>query len=147
MCSQAKLAEDYLNQYRDVMESAQTNEEKHALIWCIHNLVPLNQFASEKLNIIFYEDLCTQPESVVPGIFASIGEAYQDSLYKRMARPSSATTHSSAVMHGEDRVARWKKKLSTLQFDNILSVVDAFGLGYLYSDSVLPERRMPSLNQ
>src|SRR5690606_27560775 len=46
---QEQLVTDFLRPYLALIEGAQTDEEKHAIIWCIHYLVPLQQFAAGEL--------------------------------------------------------------------------------------------------
>jgi hypothetical protein len=45
---------------------------------------------------------------------------------------------TSAIVAGVDKVSHWRKKLSPSQIDNILRVVDEFGLSHLYGSSVMP---------
>ncbi len=136
--SQPQLVEDYLSPYWDLICSAQTVEEKHGVIWSVSNLVPLKQFNANEFKVVFYEDLCTQPEVALPGIFDAIGHQYSGRLVANSNRPSQTTRHASAVVTGTDKLEHWKKKLSRSQIDNILRVVQAFDLSHLYGDSTLP---------
>ena len=136
--SQPQLVEDYLGPYMNLIRSAKNSEEKHAVIWSISNLVPLKQFRSGELKVVYYEDLCTQPEMELPGIFEAIGCQYSGSLITSSNQPSQTTRRASAVVTGTNKIGNWKKKLSPTQIDNILQVVQAFGLGHLYGESALP---------
>jgi sulfotransferase family protein len=136
--SQPQLVEDYLGPYMNLIRSAKNSEEKHAVIWSISNLVPLKQFRSGELKVVYYEDLCTQPEMELPGIFEAIGCQYSGSLITSSTQPSQTTRRASAVVTGTNKIGNWKKKLSPTQIDNILQVVQAFGLGHLYGESALP---------
>lgn len=138
---QPHLVTDHLAPYMDLIRNAGTDEEKHAIIWSVSNLVPLQQFEPGELKIVYYEDLCTQPEIELPAIFAAIGENYTRSIIDIINQPSQTTRETSAVVTGKDKTSNWQKKLSTGQITNILRVVRAFGLGYLYDDSVLPLRK------
>jgi hypothetical protein len=137
--SQSQLVEDYLGPYLDLIRNAVNNEEKHAVIWSVSNLVPLKQFNSNQLKVVYYENLCTQPEIELPGIFEAIG--YHSSNRTPVTdsnQPSQTTRRDSAVVTGTNKIDFWKAKLSPSQIDNILRVVQAFGLGHLYGDSTLP---------
>jgi hypothetical protein len=136
--SQPQLVEDYLGPYLDLIRSAGNSEEKHAIIWSVSNLVPLKQFNSNELKVVYYENLCTQPEIELPGIFEAIGYQYSAPLVTGSNQPSQTTRRASAVVTGTNKTENWKKKLSRSQIDNILQVVQAFGLGHLYGDSTLP---------
>jgi hypothetical protein len=135
--SQDTLVEDFLVDKFDLIANANSPEEKHALIWCISNLVPLTHFSPGELNIIHYENLCLQPEIEIPRIFQIIGLDYDEMIFSSLDNPSRTVTRDSAVMHGLDRITQWKSKLSPQQIHNILSVVESFELDYLYGDSYL----------
>lgn len=136
--SQPKLVDDFLADKTDVIRQVKTVEGKHALIWCISHLVPIKQFRSKGLTVVFYENLCTCPESEIPKIFQAIGHNYDNAVFGLMSKPSMTSSHTSAVVTGEDKIARWKEKLSSKQIDSILSVVRHFGLDYIYGDSSIP---------
>jgi hypothetical protein len=137
--SQPKLVDDFLADKMEVISRARTAEEKHAIIWCISNLVPLRQFPAAKLAVIFYESLCMQPEREVPKMFQAIGHKYDEAVFALAQRPSTTTARTSAIVTGEDRVIRWKRELSPQQISNILSVVEDFELDYIYGDSPTPQ--------
>lgn len=136
--SQPKLIEDFLADKIEVVKRAETDEEKHAIVWCISNLVPIKQFSAARLNVVFYENLCKQPEQEIPRIFQAIRQEYDDSVFENIDKPSTTTTRSSAVVTGEDRLTRWKRELSPQQISNVLHVVENFELGHVYGDSVTP---------
>jgi hypothetical protein len=136
--SQSDLMVDYLCAHLEFIRNAKTEEEKHAIIWSISNLVPLKQFQPGELKIIYYEHLCTQPEIVLPAIFTSMGQRYETTAMDKINRPSQTARETSAVVNGKDQLSRWKQKLTGLQIDNILRVVEKFGLNDTYNDSLLP---------
>jgi hypothetical protein len=138
--AQPDLVADHLADKLEVIASATTPEQKHAVVWCVRNLVPLRQFTAGELPIIFYENLCTQPEIEIPRVFQSIGQPHDQSLFRLLDRPAPTATGDSAVMRlrGHHKLARWQSQLSPRQVDGILSIVEAFGLDYLYGDSLVP---------
>ena len=136
--SQPKLIDDFLVDKLEVIRRATTIEEKHAIIWCVSNLVPIRQFRSRGLTVVFYEHLCVQPEVEVRRMFGTIDQVYDGSIFRSVIRPSATSRHTSAIVTGEDKVMRWKQVLSTEQIDNILRVVRDFGLDYIYGDSAAP---------
>jgi hypothetical protein len=143
--AQEKLIEDYLRDRMDDIRGAQREEEKHAIVWCVSNLVPLAQFGPDELDVFFYERLCTQPEPEIQRMVRILAEAHFEVEEARLGKalrridiPSGTSLKSSAVMTGEDLVGRWREHLSQSQIANILAVVDAFGLSHLYGDSMWP---------
>jgi hypothetical protein len=133
--SQPDLMQDFLAPYIDLIKGVKTDEEKHAVIWSVSNLVPLRQFGPGELKIVRYEHLCTQPETELSSIFKFLGVRSDVSSTAKINRPSQTSRQTSAVVTGTDRIKTWKKKLSSRQIDSILRVVDAFGLGDLYGSS------------
>lgn len=135
---QPDLVSDYLANHLDLIKNSSSEEEKHAIIWSISNLVPLKQFKPGEIKIVHYENLCTQPEIELPVIFKTLGQRYEPSVIKQSSRPSMTTRMTSAVVTGNNKIARWTNSLGSAQIKNILSVVKAFDLDYLYGDSLVP---------
>lgn len=136
--SQPELIQDFLGDRLDSIRHARSDEARHALVWCITNLVPLAQFAPHELTIVYYERLCAYPELEVPNLFHAIGHAYRRSALVQVNIPSRATTHASAIMRAEDKLTRWRRELSARQIRTILSVVRDFGLDDLYGEALMP---------
>lgn len=129
--SQPKLIDDYLADKMEIVRRAKTIEEKHAIVWCISILVPIRQFPSHQLNVIFYENLCAQPEQEIPRIFQAIGHEYHGTVFASAKLPSATTIRTSAIVTGENKVTRWKRELTPTQIRSILSIVEDFELGYV----------------
>ena len=138
LLSQPQLVEDYLGPYLDLIRSAESSEEKHAVIWSVSNIVPLKQFNSNEMKVVYYENLCMHPEAELQGIFETIGYQFSSPLVHTIHKPSQTTRAGSAVANGTDKIGNWKQTLSHSQIDNILRVVDEFGLSHLYGDSSMP---------
>jgi hypothetical protein len=138
LLAQQALVDDFLKDKMKIIKQANTVEERHAIIWCVNNLVPLKQFSSRELNIVSYERLCTQPEEELRRIFELIKLPNADLGIRYVNRPSITALPSSAVITGENKIARWQRRLSPEQIRNVLGIVRAFGLDHLYADSVMP---------
>jgi hypothetical protein len=146
LLAQSELVNDYLADKIDVIKGASSPEEKHAIVWCVNNLIPLRQFARGELNIIFYEYLCVYPEREISRVFDGIDRNYDPSILAVLDEPSMTAKRTSAVVQGGDRVSGWQAHLTTKQIEAILSVVAAFELDNLYGDSVFPLVRENSLD-
>lgn len=140
MLGQPRLVEDHLADKMRVFERAKTPEEKHALVWCVSNLVPLRQFGAGELTTVFYENLCANPAGEIERIFRHLGHPYDASVFGSLRQPSMMSAQGSAVVTGDDRIAGWQQALSPRQIQAVLGVVEAFGLGHLYGDSAVPRR-------
>jgi hypothetical protein len=138
LLAQDALQADHLAPYMDAIADARSDEEKHAVIWSINNLVPLAQFRPGELTVVSYEHLCVQPETEARRVFAAMGQAYRSPGEGQIRRPSITARASSAVVTGQDMIGRWRDHLSTGQIDRVLRVVERFGLGHLYADGPMP---------
>jgi hypothetical protein len=136
--NQQALIDDHLAPYLEIMGRAQTDVEKHAIIWCVSHLVPLRQFDPQDLTTVFYEDLCVQPQIELPRIENVVKRPFPAGTLTLLSRPSSTTIASSAILTGDNRIAHWQKSLSASEIRQILDIVAAFGLDYLYGDGLLP---------
>jgi hypothetical protein len=139
--NQAHLVRDFLAERMHAIEAAHTEEAKHAVIWCVSNLVPLVQFSGTGLMVVHYENLCARPQAEFARVFACLGADYCDSAFDRLAAPSMTSRPGSVVVTGGDRLAHWSKALSNQQVRNVLEVVERFGLSHLYGDSTMPGSR------
>lgn len=138
--SQAELIDDHLREHLPLIRNASTEEEKHAIIWSVSNLVPLRQFADTGLNVVFYEELCRHPKREISRVFGLLGKAFDPKAHQSAGRVSTTARGFSAVVRGQDPVTRWRRVLSEDQIARILEVVDRLGLGYLYGfDEPSPE--------
>jgi hypothetical protein len=140
---QPTLMEDFLNDKIDVIEKAKTEEQKHAVIWCVTNLVPIKQFPRENINIVLYENLVQFPLDEIAKIFKGLKISYNDSIFNKLKQPSLTTTHTSAILTGKGLTGHWKNDLSLRQIDNILEVVDKFGLTWIYENLKVSSTKDP----
>jgi hypothetical protein len=138
LLNQPKLVADFLGDRMEIIRSATTTAAKHAVIWSVHHLVPLQQFEPHELTVVFYEDMCLRPDTEIPRIFGAIGRDFDRTAFRAVGRPSATAQHTSAIVAGTDPVAGWTSALSTRQVEEVLTVVDAFGLGHLYGSSPTP---------
>jgi len=82
--------------------------------------------------------LILQPEIEIPRLFQAINLPYKDTIFTQAGKPSTTTVRFSAIVTGDNKITGWQKFLSPAQIRNILAVVEAFDLDYIYSDSVTP---------
>jgi hypothetical protein len=130
--NQPRLVDDHLGELLPLLRGATTDEEKHAIIWCVSNLVPLRQFTGAGLELIFYEELCRRPETEIVRVFDALGQRPGSGVFRSAYRPSTTTRGRSAVVRGGDPVTSWREHLSTDQISRIMDVVGRFGLDHLY---------------
>lgn len=125
---QPKLVKDFLEDKLEIIDKAQNDEEKHAIIWCITNYVPIQQFDGNKINIIKYENLVRSSYEEIQKIFKIIKFPVNSKTYIDINKPSFTSTHTSAILTGTNLSHSWQNELSVNQINNILGIVDKFEL-------------------
>ena len=83
--SQPKLMTDFLAPFRRIIESAVDPFERHIVMWCVENYVPLRQFRDGGLHVAFYEHLCVNPAAEAAELMRVIGEAYSDQVHRTLS--------------------------------------------------------------
>jgi len=133
---QEKLMKDYLSKFESSIRKAKKPIHKHAIMWCIENLITLNQLPNYNWTFCSYEELCINTEEEIDRIFSRLG-------LKRTARVNQAlnsfyqTRNESAVRTGKDPVSEWKNQLSKQDVADILAIVHDFEIK-IYGESPLP---------
>jgi hypothetical protein len=138
LLDQPDLVRDFLSDQGAIIKEAESIEPQHAILWSVNNLVPLVQFSPGELNVVFYENLVARPDLELPRIMGAVGVADDPSVLQQVNRPSRTASGRSAIMRDQDRLGSWKRIFSSGQIDAILRVVEKFGLGHLYDDSLMP---------
>jgi len=122
----------------DLILKATTPEEKHAAIWCVQNLVPLRQNVDRKLTIVFYEDLVSRCADELERVFGAMRLEFSRNVLRRVGTPSSTSSPSSAIRTGRDLIGGWRREIDPSQAQRVLDFVEAFGMDFLYGDSMTP---------
>lgn len=139
---QDKLFEDFLNPYLDVINNASTIYQKITCIWCIENYVALNSMKESDWVLTTYEDMVINPEIEVNKIlkYCKIDmKADEDSI---KSTSSLTVKKDSAIIEKEDPLKIWKKNLSQSEIEQILEIVKAFSLDWLYNENITPNRKV-----
>jgi hypothetical protein len=143
--NQPFLVEDYLEPYREIIEKTAGDFEKQVLIWSIIHYVDLKQLEERDIILVFYEDLCSDPEGELERIFVflygSAGERLNSpKLAERIKAPSFTSRQNSAIKMGGDLFDVWKKDLSESNIENGIEILRTFGLDRIYNRSLTPDR-------
>jgi hypothetical protein len=137
--SQKELVEDFLEPFVGEMRSAKTDFERHVFSWCIENYVPLKQLGRGEIHLIFYENLCQDPEGEVKRLFAFLGKDFDESVLQKMKNPSLFSRLGSAVLSGEGLVGGWRKHVTDAQLQRAVEILGLFGLEKVYSEEPMPD--------
>lgn len=136
--SQEELIEDYLFPVKKEIEKAKSDFEKHIFLWCIENYVPLKQFNEGEIHLVFYENLCINPEREIKKLFSFLNKKYNDGAIDNINNPSSLSRSDSAIVTGESLIDMWRKYVSKEQIIKAEEILSIFGLDKIYSRETMP---------
>ena len=139
---QPQLRDDFLQGHEDWLAKWEDRVTYLAVYWAVLNRVALSQLGSGDAHVMLYETLCTEPEAEVTALFSYLGQPMDDRVKAAIDRPSRMSRDRSAIRTGEDLVSGWQKRASAEQVERILVVVEAFGLGGLYTEEAMPNPRV-----
>jgi hypothetical protein len=135
---QEELLVDFLDPFKDRIAAAEDAFEKHIFLWCIENYVPLRQFGEGEILVVFYEDLCINPEQEIQKILAFAGMKYSSRVLGVHARPSAESRKESAIVAGTNLINSWRKGISRRQVRRAVEILRLFGLQAVYGEDDLP---------
>lgn len=135
--SQDALMGGVLNPFRSLLSQEFDEFEKHILVWCVENYVPLTLMEPGSMHVVFYEDLVRQKE--IEALFKAVGESAPHLDELEMNKPSALSRHDSSINQGEDMLRSWTKKVSDDQIEKAMKLLAEFGLDKVYNRSIHPQ--------
>lgn len=138
LMSQDELVSDHLQPFLPLVESIATDFERHVLVWCILNYVPLRQLSREDIHLTFYEELCLNPEEELRRLHSFLGRKPSPVNRQLWARPSSQSRPDSAIVQGGDLVDGWKHSVPPDLSRRAMHIISSFGLDAIYSTDSRP---------
>jgi hypothetical protein len=135
---QPELVDDFLAPLVGEIRSAETDFEKIVFRWCIENYVPLHQFQKGQIHLTFYEQLCTEPESALDGMFGFLERSYDRSIYRQLRTPSPEARGQAAILTQNNLVSSWTKDVSDDQVKRMVEILGLFGLDRIYDADPMP---------
>ena len=136
--NQPELMTDHLSPFRNTIESAKDDFEKHIILWCVENYVPLRQFAPGEVHYTLYERLCVEPEMEYERLFGFLGRALDKKHLAAVRRPSVMSQKNSAIVKGESLVDSWRKFIDPAQAQKASDLLSLFGLSAIYDARSMP---------
>jgi hypothetical protein len=139
LLSQMDLVEDFLKPFVHEIKDVQSDFEKHVLLWCIQNYVPLKQFTPGDLHIVFYENLCISPGQEIKRLFEFIHKPYDSQMLAGVSRPSLVSTRDSAIVSRKNPAESYKAKLEKPEIHRAIQLLELFGLERIYGPNPMPK--------
>jgi hypothetical protein len=142
---QPKLMADHLSPFASEIEGAATPFEKHMVAWCVETLVPFSMLYKGDVYLVFYENLCLDPEGELRKLFAYLGRPFDNSVLRRLHRPSATSRtagDASPIMRGQQVIDDWRRHISSDELYASKRITSKFGLEQLYGDSSTPDLKV-----
>lgn len=136
--AQKELVDDHLKPHTGLLNEIKDDFEKHILLWCLEYYVPLKQFQSNQILMIFYEQLCKDFPNQINRIFEFLKKEYGNEIFDKHKVPSSQVREDSAILKGKNPVNEWRKKISKGQINRAIEILKRFGLDAVYNQTDFP---------
>jgi hypothetical protein len=132
---QEDLVEDFLLPVEAEIRAARDDFERHLLLWCIDNYVPLRQFGRDQIHLIFYENLLMSPEDELRSLFGFLGEDLDGRIYDKLARPSPLSRRDAPL----PSVDGWRTRVGARRLERAGEILALFGLDRVYGEGPMPD--------
>jgi len=136
--AQEELLEDHLAPFKNEIEKARDDFEKHVFLWCIENYVPIKQFSVGKIHLAFYENYCVEPVEEIKRLFLFLNKNIDGSVFAKLRIPSKLTRKDSAIITGDSLIDGWRKYITNEQIRRTVDILNIFGLDKIYSEESKP---------
>ena len=137
LMDQSELVADYLEPFKDAINAAQTPWEQRLFTWCVQYYVPLRQLRPGDAHIMFYENVCMDPEGEMRRMSEFIGRGLDESFHRKVWKPSSMT-NKRQMPDPKSLVEGWRKKVSAEEVRRAVEILHLFGLDAVYSADPMP---------
>jgi hypothetical protein len=138
--SQPALMRDYLSPYKDVIKSATTEVQRHTVMWCMENIVPLRQLPRYDWIFCAYEHLYTEPLQETHRLLSRLGLKETRARLNAIGRLSHVTHKESALRKAGNILTGWKKDLSAQDIADMTAILRDFGIELYSVDEPLPNQ-------
>ncbi|MBM4431282.1 MAG: sulfotransferase [Chloroflexi bacterium] len=135
---QEDLMSGMLSPFRAEMERAASPFEDHLFLWCAETYVALHQVAPDDVCLVFYEQLCENPEAEIARLFAFLGLRYDQRVLAQLELPSPLSRPDSTIVTGGSLIDSWRAGITAEQLARTMEVLELFGLKGIYSEEAMP---------
>lgn len=164
--AQKQLVGDHLKPFESDILAAKDPFERSIFLWCIENYVPLRQPGSEKLHVVFYENLLADPEKELSSVFDFLGEEDREPrsaaespsthrpapqrTYRRDDPPDRLRTGEGQPPNDESSVRNlspgpdtgrsfgWTERVDAARQKRAANILELFGLDRIYGEGPTP---------
>ena len=114
---------------RRIIDKADSLHKKLAVSWCLDNIMLLANQSNPSFKFLYYENLALNTTKEITRVLEFLGkdsQKYENRIDKEIYRQRRKISDPDTI------IFKWKKKLNQSSVDDIMYIVDIFGLSYLY---------------
>jgi len=112
LLDQPQLVGDYLEPHLDTIQNANSEVEKHALMWCIENYVPLHQLQHMNWIFLTYEQFFKDPQEMSARVLKKLGISKTLFTQRALSKTSITASPDSAILSEGNPLLEWQDRLS-----------------------------------
>jgi hypothetical protein len=120
--------DDFIKEYcpglEKISREAKTAAQRHALMWCLENIVPLRQLSEYHWITCKFEELAANPEWEAERILALLGLEFDEARKKAVHEPS----RTSWGENPKRALGAWREQLSEKEKEEIGRILNFFGI-------------------
>lgn len=137
--AQPALLDDHIGRFRDRIEGARDEFEKHIFLWCVENYVPFRQLAPYDVHVAYYESFCERPKFEFDRLFKYLKRPYNRDVFSQLYHPTILSREESAIVTGSNLIDAWRTWVTPKQIDRAIEILALFGLDRFYGTDSMPK--------
>ena len=135
----APLSESLRERFAPVLDRIETRAEILAVQWCLDHYILFEEHAPSDTYpwvLVPYESLVTDRLQELERVVDALGGRVPPAMHRRFNSNVASETASKSLATDrlEQQLSKWKNKLAPRQIDDILGIVEEFGLDFYTSD-------------
>ena len=132
------IPDEVFTRFEPVLAEVDSTAARLAAVWCLDTYFPLREAGSFPGIITTYEGLLTRQEQEVTRIFKALGSEMPAQALQSFNEHSYSASQDLRTEDIEAQLGKWRKKLDSDQVDDVLRIVERFGLDF-YSEKLEPD--------
>jgi hypothetical protein len=132
------IPDEVFERFKPILANVHSTAGRLAAVWCLDTYFPLLERDSFPGLITTYERLLTQEADEVKRIFQWLEAPVPGEALQSFGDASHSASSDLVTEDVQRQLSKWQDKLSPAQIDDVLSVVEGFGLDF-YTDALEPD--------
>jgi len=140
LLSQEDLVEDYLLPFKDEYLAINNTFLRLLFFWCIYYHIPLKQFDSKNITIVFYEHLITDTKAELALVNSRLSLDIDYQRANEVVKIPSHTTRKYGDIKRLGKIDLWSEGIETSIIDEAYRIMNLFSMDTFYGPNGMPNR-------